>query len=158
MPVYNYYPTAVNPQNPAQRLPSKDLLLSTGPMIPVELLIPDMLAQHYAKNNIPIPGCIRGNALVDTGASITCVDLQLIRSLGLHPISNAQVLTPQGSAMQDIYPIKIVFAGTSIAFNLNAVMGSQLAAQNIIALIGRDILAMCAVTYNGPFGHFSLSI
>lgn len=158
MPIYNLHQTAVDPKDPTQQISSKELLTATGPWIPVELMIPDKLAEYYTKNNIQIPACIRGNALVDTGASITCVDLPLIKSLGVQPISSAQVLTPQGSAMQDIYPVKILFAGTSIAFNLNAVLGSDLAAQNIVALIGRDILSICMIVYNGPFGHFSLSI
>lgn len=158
MPIYNHQPTAIDPKNPSQMLPSKDILRTVGPLIPVELQIPDQLAQHYSKTNIPIPNCIRGDALVDTGASITCVDLLLIKSLGLQPISSGQVLTPQGSAIQGIYPVKIVFAGTSIAFNLNAVMGSDLSGQNIVALIGRDILSYCVIVYNGAFGNFSLSI
>jgi len=133
-------------------------LASTGPIIPVELSIPDELARFFSEKNMPIPAPITGNALIDTGASITAVDLTLIQQLGINPVGVSTVFTPQGQAAQELFPIKLAFPGTTIILSLNAVLGSELRNQNIVALIGRNILARCILVYNGPLGNISLSI
>jgi predicted aspartyl protease len=158
MPVYNYLPLRVNPQAPNQRKLDKMVLAQTGPIMPVEVSIPDALAAYFTQNNTAIPTPVSGQALIDTGASITAVNLPVIQQLGINPVGTAQVYTPQGNATQSLYPIKLTFSGVPITIDLRAVLGSDLTGQNCIALIGRDILSICLVVYNGVLGSFTMSL
>jgi len=79
---------------------------------------------------LPAPQPIR--ALVDTGASFSSVDPQVLISLGLTPTGNIGIVTPSTGA-------------------------ELFHAQGIHALIGRDILARCTVFYNGALSQFTIS-
>ncbi len=124
----------------------------------VELSVPDELAQYLTDNNLPVPAPITGMGLIDTGASITAVDVSIIQSLGIQPVGISNVFTPQGSTQQELFPVKLSFIGTPIIFNFSSVLGSELRNQGILALIGRDVLSRCILIYNGPAGHFSFSM
>ncbi|MDE0058336.1 MAG: hypothetical protein OXI22_04250 [Defluviicoccus sp.] len=59
--------------------------------------------------------------------------------------------------------IVAIFAGRPMlngffAVNTTRAYGATLAAQDLVALPGRDILARCRFTYNGADGSFSLAI
>ncbi len=61
------------------------------------------------------------------------------------------------------YDVSIAIPGASpahsplFAYNVPVVAAQLLAAQGFQALFGRDILADCLFTYNGPMGHFTLA-
>ena len=133
-------------------------LQAIGPTVQVELTIPEELAQYFDRQGIPIPGPVTGIALIDTGASITAVDRSIITQLQISPIGITTVYTPQGSAEQELFPIKLTVAGTAIVVNFSQVLGSDLISQGIFALIGRDVLSSCVLVYNGPLSHYSLSV
>jgi hypothetical protein len=65
--------------------------------------------------------------------------------------------------MVDLYDVSLSIYGAdvtqpSLYFSTLAVMASELfAVQGIHALIGRDVLANCFLTYNGSTGHFTLA-
>lgn len=106
----------------------------------------------------PVPAPIPGMALVDTGASITCIDQDAATQAGLAIVDSG----PMHSATHanEIVPI---FAGRLmingfIAVEAKRAYGATLAAQGLVALIGRDLLARCQFTYNGTDGSFSLAI
>ncbi len=58
----------------------------------------------------------------------------------------------------NIYPVKIFINGLSTAIDLPRAMGAQLGNQDLIALLGRDLLAHCTMFYNGPRGQITLSL
>ena len=124
----------------------------------VELSVPDELAQYLADNELVVPSPVTGIGLIDTGASITAIDRSIIQQLEINPVGVSNVFTPQGSAQQELFPVKLSFVGTPIAFNFSSVLGSELRNQGIMALIGRDVLSRCVLIFNGPAGHFSLSM
>ncbi|MCG6553078.1 MAG: hypothetical protein L7F77_12195 [Candidatus Magnetominusculus sp. LBB02] len=109
------------------------------------------------QNETVIPQAITGWGLIDTGATITAVDASIIESLGLLPIDRGVVLTPQGSAEQDIFSLRLTLSGLTTA-NVSKAFGSKLKEQGFIALIGRDILKHCVFVYNGTTGSCSLSL
>ncbi|MBF0567513.1 MAG: hypothetical protein HQK95_01465 [Nitrospirae bacterium] len=109
------------------------------------------------QNETVIPPAITGWGLIDTGATITAVDDAIIKSLGLLPIDRGKVLTPQGSAEQDIFSLRITLSNLT-KVNVYKVFGSTLKEQGFIALIGRDILKHCVFVYNGTTGSCSLSL
>jgi Aspartyl protease len=113
----------------------------------------------------PIPGVVVIRALLDTGASGTCIDPTLLKGLGLTPTGNIQCHTPSTGAAPhsaDSYDVSLAIYSDVTQPYLHlptlAVMASDLfAVQGIHALIGRDVLASCLLTYNGSMGQFTLA-
>lgn len=112
-----------------------------------------------APNPVPI------FALIDTGASNTRVDPSILKQLALSPTGQVSVNTPStGSAtvVTDQYDVIIFIPGAIethlplVRQNVGVIL-SGLVQQGIHALIGRDVLAECLLTYNGPNGTFTLS-
>jgi len=130
-----------------------------GPRVQVEVHISPVLATYLSQRGEAIPAPISGEALFDTGASISAVDMAAITNLGLNPMGVASVHTPGGTVQQNLYPVTFLFPQlANIKAVFNSVMGSELKSQGIIALVGRDFLSNCLLIYNGPAGIFSISI
>ena len=158
MPVYNCRFIDDKTKEPAPQH-----LQLVGPRVPVEIKVPDAVVQELTKRQLPIPQPVSGYALIDTGASVLCVDHGVLTtSLKLSPFSSAKVGTPAGEVEQGIFPVALSFPGTgigelSLARCLGADLDSQRKATNIIALIGRDVLINCVFIYNGKGGVYTLA-
>jgi hypothetical protein len=105
-------------------------------------------------------------ALIDTGASMTCVHEPILRQIQLNPIGVALFGTAKGQVQQSIYPARIVFpvwGGMTIDFQ--GVAGVDLSGQSIqttppepvICLVGRNILERFVFVYNGPGGFWTIA-
>lgn len=129
-----------------------------GPALQVEISIPALLASVLERAGVQIPTPHVGLALIDTGASITAVDQQVLGGLGLTPTGVTQVATPGGVVQQPLYACNISFPGTPIpTLPFNVVIGSSLAALGFVALIGRDVLRHFQIVYNGIEGIWTLA-
>lgn len=144
--------------------PSPANLLKSGPVIQVQIEVPDSLAAALQANNSLIPSPVDGMALIDTGATITSIDASVFARLGINPVGIANVGTANGPTQQSMFAAKFSFPGTGLpSFQLTQSLGCDLTGQTvlnqkpIIALIGRDILARSVLIYNGGNGSFSLS-
>lgn len=138
---------------------NSQLLAVRGPVLQVEIHLPTPLAQHYQTTGRTLPQPTVGLAMVDTGASKTCVDAEVIVAMAVPPLNEIQIHTPAGLTSQYLYPARLVFPGTPLpSIDFSSVVGSQLSAQGIVALIGRDVLQHFLLVYNGPAGMFSLSV
>lgn len=125
----------------------------------VEIHVPPALVNYFTQRGQPVPKPISGEALFDTGASISAVYTNVITQLGVNPISVTSVHTPGGVVQQNLHPIRFVFPTLGmLTVDFNAVIGSNLHPQGIIALVGRDVLSNCILVYNGPAGMCSISI
>lgn len=134
------------------------LLTARGPVINVEISLPQKLAEQWSETEHALPAPHVGIALIDTGASRTCVDRQAIQDLAIPQIGVERVYTPQGSEEQYKYPARISFPGTPLpAVEFSSVFGAQLREQGLVALIGRDLLSLFVLTYNGPGGFVTLA-
>jgi hypothetical protein len=136
-----------------------------GPL--VNALVGVSVARRAAlmQANEAVPNMVTILALVDTGASCTCIDPGSLSSLGLTPKGSVPVNTPStGDAphMADAYDVSLIIppatvGQTPLAFPNISVIASRLAVQGIQALIGRDILSQCYFTYNGTMGIFTVA-
>jgi hypothetical protein len=116
-----------------------------------------------AQQAVPNPIQILG--LIDTGASHTCVDPSVLNQLGLTPTGTVQVATPSTGTqpvMHDQYDTSlIIFAGQGhpplVHLTIPVTKSELLTIQGFHALIGRDILSGCLLTYDGVNGFFSLA-
>ena len=111
---------------------------------------------------LPAPQNIR--AMIDTGASHTCIDPMVFTALGLQPTGSTPMLTPSTGPTPidaDTYDVSILIpngAQQGLLIPNMAVSASELfVAQGFHALIGRDILQRCVLTYNGASAIFTLA-
>ncbi|MCY4150630.1 MAG: hypothetical protein OXE94_00120 [Aestuariivita sp.] len=136
-----------------------ETLIEVGPSIPVVITVAEEVQQAYSDRGETPPEPVNGFALIDTGASVTCFDVDAAQKARLPQISVSKMTSATHS--NQTVP---TFAGTVVCptFNINVEegMGANLSAQgnNLVALIGRDLLQSAVLIYNGPDGHFSLSL
>ena len=129
-----------------------------GPALQAEISIPSDLEDSLQRRGAQSPLPRTGLALIDTGASITAVDQQVLAGLGLTPTDLTQVATPGGVAQQPMYSCNISFPGTPIpTLSFNVVIGSNLAPLGFSVLIGRDVLRFFQIVYNGVEGMWTLA-
>lgn len=114
----------------------------------------------------PVPNLIQVRGLVDTGASGTCVDPSVLKTLGLSPTGIVTLNTPSTGAQPhtaDQYDVSLAIPSSVpthaplLVPNLAVVCAELLIAQGFHALIGRDILSRCLLSYNGLTGLFTLA-
>lgn len=145
--------------SPQTNLPDPNRLRVQGAALQVEISVPQQLAAALQQAQQPIPAPQVGIAIIDTGASITCVDDAVLQGLGLTASNTVPVATPSATSVdQPVYACVISFPGTPIGpLPFSTVIGSQLAGLGCIALIGRDVLQFCQLVYNGPEGFWTIA-
>ena len=95
--------------------------------------------------------------MIDTGANVTCIDSEAAQKSGLTIVGSGKISS--ATHADEIVPI---FAG-KLDINgfgtvtLRQAYGANLAAQNINALVGRDLLETMVLIYNGVEGTFSIA-
>jgi predicted aspartyl protease len=128
-----------------------------GPVLQVSVTIEENAGKALASQGKPLPVPKTGFALIDTGASNSCIDEQAAKDLGPPIIDVGTMLSASHEKVPcNIYPVQIITP--IITLNSPRTMGAALAAQGLLALIGRDVLQRCNLFYNGPTGQFTLSI
>jgi hypothetical protein len=115
-----------------------------------------------AGQSAPKPVPIR--ALIDTGASSTCVDPSVLTALSLTPTGIVLVNTPStGETPHQAEQFDVAWiipapVGPALIFrNIPVVASELLASQGFHALMGRDILDQCLFSYNGSTKQFTLA-
>jgi hypothetical protein len=87
------------------------------------------------------------------------VNNDLATQLGLPVVDTMKMTSASHDAVdQPAYPISIEIIGTPIQFGVPKAMGASLSAQGLGLLIGRDVLAVFTMFYNGASGQITLSI
>ena len=132
-----------------------EALRSGGAIFPIEISLPQILIDHLTKQGITPPPPVKGRAIIDTGASISVVDLSVLSSLQISPIGVATTLTTAGPTNQNLYPARFILP--RLVVDLSAVIGADLRPFQITALIGRDILSHFLMIYHGNAGRVTLS-
>ncbi len=144
--------------------PNPTRLQHTGPCIRVKVDIPAVLAQLLETTGGAIPASPTGWALIDTGAGVSAVDGDVLRTLGVAAIGLAEVTTASGKAIYPKYPARLSFPETPLPpHEFGGLLGADLSGYrlaegpSIIALIGRDILRDFVLVYNGRDAMFTLA-
>lgn len=140
-------------------IPPTEVMAQRGPVLQVTIGLLEDMAQQLAQQGLIIPPPIAGLALIDTGASATCIDDAVAQQLGLPVIDVTQIASATHAAtQQNVYPALIEAAGFPIKFNAPRAIGAPLASQGIIALIGRDLLRFGTLFYNGLTGEITFAL
>lgn len=133
-----------------------------GPILDFVVGVSLPRAEALQRASLPMPNAVRVRGLIDTGASGTCVDPSCLTALGLAPTGQVPIHTPSTAGTPhtcDQYDISLMLIHPRLQLTLHAlpVIASNLTAQGIQALIGRDVLARCLFVYDGAAGLFSLA-
>jgi len=115
----------------------------------------------------PVPAPVPARLLIDTGASCTSIDQAILTQLNLTARDMIPIHTPTTGGTPHQAPqydiglaIPLVQPGRAAApaYIINAlpVIGTNLAAQGIQGLLGRDVLQKGLLTVNGPAGMYVL--
>lgn len=160
MPHLNIQASAVqrNRDGKEEQLPPPLALERRGPRIQVTVGLSEHIANQLLQQGKSLPNPVSGLALIDSGASRTCIDETSALSLKLPVINVVNVASASHAfTKRNVYPARLEAIGFSMIFNVQAI-GAPLASQGLIALIGRDILKFCTLFYNGVTGQLTLSI
>ena len=84
-------------------------------------------------------------------------------NLGVNLIGVVTIGSAAGQAIHNIFPAHFTFPAAGIDLDFASVVGVDLTGQIIngqplIALIGRDVLSLGILIYNGSLGTFSFAI
>ena len=149
----------VNPQGETIQYNPKAILESRGPVVQVSLSLAEPLAEQLLLKGEMIPEPIAGFALIDTGASSTCIDEVTAQKLGLPVVDRIKIASASHDAMEmNAYPTMISFISAPIKINATRAIGVNLNNQGIIVLLGRDMLRKFIMFYNGPSGELTISL
>jgi len=117
------------------------------------------------RNGQVVPSPIEVDALIDSGADISCVDPSVL--VGLNPTvktvipTNVPAISGLGYSSQYIVDMTVLDPGgnpiNNLSFRDSTLTEINLNTIGIHALIGRDILSRCVFTFNGPTNTFSLN-
>ena len=132
-------------------------LRQTGPVCSVKIGMSAVAKEILSDQGGHVPVSIEVTALIDTGASATCVNPKIIKLLGLIPRGVTHIATPSTAAHPcDVYDVSLHFPNGVIVPTIQ-VLEAPLEGQNIQCLIGRDVLVHGILIYIGYANQFSLS-
>lgn len=161
MPILNvqFAGELTKPDGSKVAIPPQAALLQRGPLVQVTVSVGQAIAQQILQSGGTLPPPQSGLALIDTGATSTCVDDAAAQQLKLPAIDVVTVASASHPAtQQNVYPIQIEFVGLPITVDAARAIGAPLAAQGLLVLIGRDVLQHMVLVYNGPTGSITVSI
>jgi len=140
-------------------------LQAEGALVDVLLGWSDAAAHAQRSALRPVPPPLQVQALVDTGAEVSCVDPSLIQTLGLplHSITLANLPAAGGFTPGMQYEANLTIVHPTGQSGWNLVMRNMLVVELPLralgyqALVGRDVLAVCDFLYSGKTGTFTLT-
>lgn len=137
-----------------------------GPVVNAAVGVSEARRKALIAAGAAVPPQVAIRALIDTGASLTSIVPSALAKLGLEPTGSVSVHTPSTgttphSAAQ--YDVSLVIPGPTPESQMlrvdtmPAITAELTAQQGIDALIGRDVLRTCLLTYNGSLGLFTIA-
>ena len=150
---------AKTPDGSAVDLPRAAALQGRGPVVQVTISLGKTLAGELLQQGKPLPTPVSGLALIDTGASSTCVDDETAKAMGLPVIDVVKMASASHDATdQCVYPVQIEFVGFPINIESPRTIGAALKVQGLLLLVCRDVLAHTMFVYNGLAGEITFCI
>ena len=100
------------PDGTAVPIPPQGVLTQRSPIVQVTVSVGQQIATQVLQGGGTLPPPVSGLALIDTGASVTCVDQDAANQLQLPAIDVVQIASAShAAAEQNVYPIQIEVMG-----------------------------------------------
>ncbi len=147
-----------------------DVLERFGATLAATWRVPDAIAGSLRTSALPVPAPIAGHLLVDTGATGTCVALDVAEELGLIPVNIRQSYGVGGLHQNNVYAITLDLSfGTpggvihTLSATIEALGVPELgkhakelrvdgAPIRMTGLLGRDVMRFATIKYCGRTG------
>lgn|SRR5690606_2121335 len=130
-------------------------LKDSGPILEVVIVPPQPVSDLLLNEGRPVPQ-LKVMALIDTGAALTCINQSIVNALNLIPFDIQSIHTAAGISQQLLYDIGIILPiSRPNVLSLQAPC-ANLSGQPFQVLLGRDVLSMCSLFYNGVDNSFTL--
>jgi predicted aspartyl protease len=123
--------------------------VSSKPFVPIILYHPDDILMRGVTIERP--------ALLDSGASLVCITMDIARTLNLPYLNKQTVQVPSGSDNGRVYIARIYVAALTHS-ELVEVVAIQGGHADQTLLFGRNLLKHFVFTMDGPAGTFALEI
>jgi|SRR5215469_2759210 len=135
-----------------------DLLASYGPTLRVNIGF-DSNFRPNVPGLSPAAGITNVQALVDTGASESCIDGLLAAQLGLPIMDRRPIAGVHGAHMVNVHLAQVVvpFLGNALIYGAFAAVDLASGGQMHRALIGRTFLRHFTMVYEGRTGTVTIS-
>ena len=132
-----------------------DNLRYLGPVMEVIVVPPKPIIDLLISEGKQIPR-LKAMALIDTGASSSCISQQIVDFLNLVPFDEQTVFTAGGESKQFFYDVGVMLPISQP--NAHAIQApcADLSRQPYQLLLGRDILTSCTLFYHGPENSFTI--
>lgn len=127
-----------------------------GAIMPVQIGIPTALAKQMEAQGQTPPPPEEISAMVDTGASITAINVAVAQRLGLPTTGSIQIGGATGVADQPLYAALFRIPDPFVEWDPMTIAGANLSGTPFDILIGRNILCNMTLSYDGKSGRFSL--
>lgn len=136
-----------------------------GPLLQVAVNVSKFRAEALVHAGQHVPPWVTGTFLLDTGASGTCIDPGILRSLNISPSGSVNVQTPSTGSVPHVcnqYDVQLFVPNSDpsqggLGIEALPVLESVLAPQGIDGLLGRDVLEHCILIYNPSIRLFTLT-
>ena len=162
MPILHVQFSAIEGESPDGQpisIPPSAALRQRGPCLQATISLLQTMAQALVEQGAQVPAPVSGIALLDTGASHTCVDEQIAQQLGLPAVDTVSMASAShASAQRNVYPITVEIAGLPHQINVAQAIGADLQSQGLVLLLGRDALQFCTLFYNGVTGGITIAL
>lgn len=132
-------------------------LAATGPVISVSIGPSRELILALGPRMADLPQPHPVTAIVDTGAQTTVLNPDVVARLQLKPVGVAYVNTPTTTVPVQCrrYHVNIYFSDDFVVENVFA-LEAPMGGQPYQCLIGRDVLHLGKLHYDGPANEFTL--
>lgn len=135
-----------------------ELLRQYGAILPVQIGIPKAMADKMRAQGETPPAPEEISGLIDTGASITAINVATAQRLGLITTGSIQIAGATGVSNQPVFAAMVRFTDPDIEYGAMRLGGANLNAPNFEILIGRDVLCHMHLAYDGRKGQFTLVV
>ena len=128
MPILNVQFTGEGkrPDGTVVPVPPQVVFAQRGPVVQVTIRVAQQIATQVLQSGGTLPSPVSGLALIDTGASATCVDEAAAQKLQLPVIDVVKIASAShAEAEQNVYPIQIEVVGLPITINAPRAVGSS---------------------------------
>jgi hypothetical protein len=129
-----------------------------GPVITIEGIVIDVIVHRepHAPPEEGVPEFLEHGAMIDTGASDTCIDYRIAHALKLRQIDQRTIGTV-GGPIQDAVFLGVLEIPQLGFKRLDRFFAPKIERINYSVLIGRSVLKEFLFTYDGPANvcHFA---